>query len=310
MEMFGEMTSVLAPGWPDDPWQILAPYDASPQRLADAEAGVARLVEELRLERSGGPAVRMQREFMLQMVSRREHLAALFGEVEGFGPVVDRVDEFLRRRIRGPERVLSPAEAVELAERHQEAFRVAHAAYGEAYDGLSDRWGWTAPSFFEPTKMLCDLDVVWVDAESASRPVLEWAGDFLRMPWHPERPTDEELAEWSLIGSEAELQAQGFFDLGQLNPLGAEDPESLRGTPDFELGYELRESLHFMNQRYVDWPGTWCLAPVRASGCLFDLDAYFELWSGGASLWVGREAIEVRTDYAVRFSELTCAYNG
>ena len=208
--------------------------------------------------------------------------------------------------------MLSPGEAVELAKRHQQAFRAAHGVYQEAYESLPDRervW-WKEPSFFEPTRVLCDLDVVWVDAGSAGRPVLEWAGDFVRAPWYPERPTDEDIAKWSFIESDKELTAQGFSKLWshQFRDGGDVLSESLRGTPDFRLGEDLRESLHFMNQRYIEWPGGWCLAPLHKAS--FDLDAYFELWSGGASLWVGREAIEVRTDYAVRFSELTCAYDG
>jgi len=301
-------------GWPHDPWQILdrheRPWSESRWSGADADA----LVESMAVERAGGSAPvdgPGRGEFMLSSVTRREHLVGMFGGVEGFGPVVDRVHEFLRRRIRGPERVLSPAEALELAKRHQEAFRAAHVAYREAYDKLPDlkRLVATDPSFFEPTLVLADLDVVWVDAESGGRPVLEWAGDNLRVPWYPERPSAAEIAEWSLAGSsEEDLMSNGFQDLNTslFRDGGDGRSESLRRTLDFRLVDDLREALFTINQNYIEWPGGWCLAPLHKAS--FDLDPYFELWSGGASLWVGRDAIEVRTDYAVRFSHQTCPY--
>lgn len=58
--------------------------------------------------------------------------------------------EFSRRRVRGPERVLSPGEAVELARCHVDGLLPAYLGYRDAFEELpeKDKWVNRSPDFY------------------------------------------------------------------------------------------------------------------------------------------------------------------
>ena len=269
-----------------------------PWQLGDGQ-NVDEIVEAYRKEMSGVGRSddRHNRDYLLGMVERYEGLVRIFDGVPGNDLVLPRLHNFMQSRHRTPRQVLTPDDAVGLAQQQLEVL----------FDCMQHRLDtpqrWLKPHLVEAIETYRErlerLQIRAVDSTSATSDAIQFGkkgtggGDSAREGLAFSR---EELGVRGRAGlvERATTAIFPFTNLTLVQGLGNET-----STLEPAVWNLLRELVSGLTDFGYEELTDHILAPILRDR--FDGEPFYRLWEGGASMWIGTDAIEVRTDWAQRW---------
>lgn len=281
--------------WDDHPpfAQLGEPWELDDSQNFD------EILEAYRREMFGGgrSADGHNRDYLLGMVERYEDLVRIFDGVPGNDLVLPRLHKFMQSRHRTPRQVLTRDEAV----------RLAHEQLEVLFDCMQHRLNtperWLKPHLVEAIEIyrerLARLQIRAVDSTSATSGAIQFGkngagtGDSAREDLAFSR---EELGLRGRAGL-VKRATTAIFPFTNLTLVqGLENEASTLEPVVWNLLRELVSGLTDFG--YNELTGH-ILAPILHDR--FDSEPFYRMWEGGASLWIGTDAIEVRTDWAPRW---------
>ncbi len=296
--MTGSRVNVLK--WDDYPPSAAL---GEPWQLAEGES-IEHIVEMYRrqLGDDTSTSAAYSSTYVLNMIERHDQLLELFDGVPGSDLVLPRLHQFMQIRHRTPQQRLTPTEAVKLADDHMAEFaNAAHRWLDRASKarGLPDEERrLTAIQAVETFReRLLNLDIRWVDGASATTNAVEFDGVSVSESW---RSTDDlAFSKAELSGTSGLVQRASMLISPLASNLGLRSALGETGSKfDPEVWHGLTNLIRGLSKQY-ELLLCHILAPVITNS--FDGEPFYRLWEGGASMWIGTDAIEVRTDWAQRW---------